>query len=119
MPGASFSYVLSGLMQHTGQTSATVEVDGDIYEWELRRQPRPKADGTWDGVAITLRLSGFQREAIVQFPMPMRPNGRPDMEKQQIHAEAVSNAVTAVIEAGWNPTSRGKPTTFEVDADGR
>ena len=25
----------------------------------------------------------------------------------------------AVIEAGWNPTSRGKPMVFVVDADGR
>jgi len=106
-------------MQKTGETSGTVEIDGETYEWEVRRQPRPKADGTWDGIGITLKLAGCQREAIVQFPMPMRPNGRPDMEKQHVHAEAVSNAVTAVIEAGWNPYSRGKPMTFEVDADGR
>jgi len=68
---------------------------------------------------VTLRLEGFKREAVVQFPMPMRPNGRPDMEKQRINVDAVRNSVTAVIEAGWNPTSRGKPMVFDVDADGR
>ena len=105
-------------MQHTRETSGTVEVDGEIYDWEIRRQPQPKADGSWNGMAVTLRLQGFQREAIVQFPMPMRPNGRPDMEKQRLNVDAVRNAVTAVIEAGWNPTSRGKPMVFDVDADG-
>lgn len=106
-------------MNHTRETSGTVEVDGETYEWEIRRQPQPKAGGKWEGMAITLRLTGFQREAVIQFPMPMRPNGRPDMEKQRINVDAVRNAVTAVMEAGWNPTSRGKPMVFDVDADGR
>jgi hypothetical protein len=105
-------------MNHTRETSGTVEVDGEIYDWEIRRQPQPKAGGKWEGIAITLRLQEFQREAIVQFPMPMRPNGRPDLEKQRINVDAVRNSVTAVIEAGWNPTSRGKPMVFDVDADG-
>lgn len=106
-------------MNHTRETSGTVEVDGETYEWEVRRQPQPKAGGKWDGMAVTLRLVDFKREAIIQFPMPMRPNGRPDMEKQRINVDAVRNAVTAVIEAGWNPTSRGRPMVFDVDADGR
>jgi hypothetical protein len=106
-------------MQHTRDTSGTVEVDGETYEWEIRRQPQPKAGGRWEGIAVTLRLVDFKREAIVQFPMPMRPNGRPDLEKQRINVDAVRNAVTAVIEAGWNPTSRGRPMVFDVDADGR
>lgn len=106
-------------MQFTRDASGSVEVDGETYHWEIRRQPQPKANGAWDGLAITLVLDGFQREAIVQFPMPMRANGRPDMEKQRINVDAVRNSVTAVIEAGWNPTSRGKPMVFDVDADGR
>ena len=106
-------------MEHTRETSGTVEVDGDIYEWEIRRQPQPKAGSEWDGMALSLRLKDFPRAAVVQFPMPMRPNGRPDMEKQRINVESVRNAVSAVIEAGWNPTSRGKDVVFDVDADGR
>ena len=106
-------------MQNTRETSGTLEVDGDTYEWEIRRQPQPRAGGQWDGMAISLRLKDFQREAVIQFPMPMRPNGRPDMEKQRVNIEHVRNAVTAAIEAGWNPTSRGKAVVFDVDADGR
>jgi hypothetical protein len=106
-------------MQHTRETSGTVEVDGETYEWEIRRQPQPKAGGKWDGMALSLRLKDHQREAVVQFPMPMRPNGRPDQEKQRINVEAVRNAVASAIEAGWNPYSRGKAVVFDVDADGR
>ncbi|MGZ9114262.1 MAG: hypothetical protein ACXW3K_07575 [Brevundimonas sp.] len=106
-------------MEHTRETSGTVEVDGETYEWAIRRQPQPKGQGKWDGMALTLRLKGFPREAIIQFPMPMRPNGRPDMEKQRINVESVRNAVTAIIEAGWSPTSRGRAMVFDVDADGR
>jgi len=105
-------------MHHTRDNSGTVEVDGEIYEWEIRRQPQPKAGGKWDGIAITLRLQGFVREAIVQFPMPMHPSGRPFMEKQRINVDAVRNAVTSIIAAGWTPTSRGRAMVFDVDADG-
>ena len=103
----------------TRDTKGTVEVDGDIYHWELRRQPRPTTGGQWEGIAVTLRLQDFKREAVVQFPPPLRPNGRPDTEKQFVNTDHVRNAVAAAIEAGWNPTSRGKPVAFDVDAEGR
>ena len=103
----------------TRDNSGTVEVDGDIYHWDLRRQPRPLNGGQWEGVAVTLRLADFKREAIIQFPPPLRPNGRPDTEKQFVNPDHIRNAVAAVIEAGWNPTSRGKAMVFDVDAEGR
>jgi hypothetical protein len=36
-----------------------------------------------------------------------------------VNTDYVRNAVTAVIEAGWEPTSRGKAMVFDVDAEGR
>lgn len=57
-------------MQFTRDQSGVVEVDGENYEWELRRQPQPKGGGAWDGMA-SLRHQDYKREAIVQFPMPM------------------------------------------------
>lgn len=106
-------------MQMTTDKSGTVEVDGESYEWELRRQPRPLGNGDWEGIAISLRHRDFKREAIVQFPPPLRANGRPDFEKQKVDLDTVRNAVAAAIEAGWDPASRGKAVAFDVDAQGR
>ena len=104
-------------MQYTRDTSGTVEVDGDVYEWSIKRFPRP-VGRDWQGLGITLRLQDHQREAVVQFPMPLRPSGRPDLEKKQVNVDAVKNAVKSVIEAGWNPYSRGKIVEFDVDENG-
>ena len=40
------------------------------------------------------------------------------MEKQRVNVDAVRTAVASAIEAGWDPTSRGKAMVFDVDADG-
>ena len=106
-------------MQFTRDPSGTIEVEGETYAWEIRRQPRPVGGAVWEGMAVSLRHVDFKREAIIKFPPPLRPNGRPDVEKQRVNVDAVRNAVTAAIEAGWDPTSRGKAMVFDVDADGR
>ena len=106
-------------MQFTRDPSGTIEVEGETYAWEIRRQPRPVGGAVWEGMAVSLRHVDFKREAIIQFPPPLRPNGRPDVEKQRVNVDAVRNAVTAALEAGWDPTSRGKAMVFDVDADGR
>jgi len=106
-------------MQFTRDTTGTIEVDGEAYVWELRRQPRPIAGGRWEGLTLTLRHQDFKREAIIQFPPPLRPNGRPDVEKQRVNVDAVRNAVVSATEAGWAPASRGKAMVFDVDPDGR
>lgn len=106
-------------MQFTRDASGVIQVDGEAYAWEIRRQPRPVGGAVWEGMAVSLRHVDYKREAIVQFPPPLRPNGRPDVEKQRVNLDALANAVTAAIEAGWDPTSRGKAVVFDVDADGR
>lgn len=106
-------------MQHTRDLKGTVEVDGEAYEWELRRQPMRTTGNNWQGIGIALRHVDFKREALVQFPMVMRANGMPNFERQRISVEAVKNAIASAIEAGWDPASRGKTMVFEVDADGR
>lgn len=99
--------------------SGVVQIDGEDYEWEVRRQPQRTTGDLWQGIAISLRLKDAKREAVVQFPMPMSANGHPQMQRQRINVDSVKNAVASVIEAGWDPTSRGKPVVFDVDADGR
>jgi hypothetical protein len=105
-------------MQHTRDLKGVVRVDGEDYEWEVRRQPLRTTGNEWQGIGIALRLVGFQREAIVQFPMAMRSNGTPNFERQRINVDAVKNAIVSSIAAGWDPTSRGKVVVFDVDADG-
>ena len=103
----------------TRDAEGTVEVDGEIYHWALRRQPRPTHGGQWEGIAVTLRHADYKREAVVQFPPPLRPNGRPDTQKQFVNLEYVRNSVTAVVDAGWEPASAGKAVSFDVDEQGR
>ncbi|WGM31438.1 hypothetical protein [Brevundimonas sp. NIBR11] len=105
-------------MQHTRDLKGVVQVDGDDYEWEVRRQPQRTTGNNWDGIGIALKLVTGQREAIVLFPMAMRANGTPNFERQRISVDAVKNAVASSIAAGWDPTSRGKAVVFDVDADG-
>ncbi|PST25365.1 hypothetical protein [Brevundimonas sp.] len=105
-------------MQLTRDQTGRIEVDGETYVWELRRQPRPVGGNVWEGMAVSLRHADYRREAIVQFPAPLRPNGRPDVEKQRVNVDAVKTAVASIIAAGWDPATRGKPMVFDVDADG-
>jgi len=105
-------------VQRTRDNSGTVVVDGETYEWEIRRQPQRTTGNEWQGIGIALRLKDAQREAIVMFPMAMRSNGIPNFERQRINVESVRNAVSSAIAAGWDPTSRGKVVVFDVDAAG-
>lgn len=105
-------------MQHTRDLKGVVQVDGEAYDWEVRRQPQRTTGNEWQGIGIALQLQGYQREAIVMFPMTMRSNGIPNFERQRINVESIKNAVRSAMAAGWDPTSRGKVVVFDVDADG-
>ena len=59
-------------MQHTRDLKGVVQVDGEDYEWEVRRQPQRTTGNNWDGIGLALKLVAGQREAIVLFPMVMR-----------------------------------------------
>ncbi len=106
-------------MQHTRELKGVVNVEGEDYDWEVRRQPQRTTGDLWQGIAIALRLKDAKREAIIQFPMVMRANGSPQLQRPRINVDSVRNAVGSAIAAGWDPTSRGKPVVFDVDADGR
>ena len=62
-------------MQFTRDPSGTIEVEGETYAWEIRRQPRPVGGAVWEGMAVSLRHVDFKREAIIQFPPPSRRAG--------------------------------------------
>jgi len=51
--------------------------------------------------------------------MPKRAtNGSPQRQRPKINNAVVINGVRAALAAGWEPTSRGKPIVYMVDASG-
>lgn len=102
----------------TNKTAGIVDVDGVLYEWELRSEPQWGDAEGWRGMTVSLRRKHAQREALLEFPAPKRlvkglPRGR-----LQISDALVSRGIRAALEAGWETASRGKPMVFSVDADG-
>jgi hypothetical protein len=106
---------------HTRDLSGIINVDGDDYEWELRREARHSKTG--HGMSIAMRLVGAKRDFVLDFPMP-KPIDGAEREwswkwlRPKITEEMLTNCVRGAIAAGFDPTSRGKTVTFEVDKDG-
>jgi hypothetical protein len=105
-------------MLNTRSQSGVVEVDGARYEWELQREPLLCDIDGWKGMAISLLQEDTQRAALIEFPPPKRllkglPRGR-----LQINDATIARGVRAALQAGWEPSSRGRPMVFTVDADG-
>ncbi len=107
-------------MLYTRDLAGTIEVDGLKYEWSVQREPQWCTVDGWKGMTVALRLRDAQREAILEFPMPSarRSKLQPQLRRPQVNQRIIENGVRAALSAGWEPTSRGKPVLFEVDANG-
>ncbi|MBL8630786.1 MAG: hypothetical protein JNM81_14225 [Rhodospirillaceae bacterium] len=106
---------------HTRALSGVINVDGDDYEWSLRREARHSKTG--HGMAIAIKLVGAKREAVLDFPMPKPIDGAArewswKWLRPKITDDILTNGIRGAIAAGWRPTSRGKTETFSVDKDG-
>jgi hypothetical protein len=105
-------------MSKSHNNAGTVDVDGVTYEWNLQREPHQSDDEGWKGMTIALLQRDASRAAWVEFPPPKRllkglPRGR-----LQLDDATMLRCVRAALAAGWEPTSRGKPVVFTVDAEG-
>lgn len=105
-------------MLHKNGRGGTVEIDGFKYDWELESEPQLSSFDGWKGMTVSLRQQDMPREAVLEFPTPKRllkgmPKGR-----THINDTIAARGVRAALSAGWDPASRGKPTTFMVDANG-
>jgi len=98
-----------------------IELGGDTYVWRLQRVPGWSSDTAgWRGMAIAVRHKEGQREAVLEFPPGPQPRyGAPQLKASQISPALVATAIASAIAAGWEPLSRGKTVTIEVDAAGR
>lgn len=97
-----------------------IEVDGETYVWRLQRQPAWSSDtGAWRGMALAARHADGQREAVMEFPGPEKARfGAQQLKPQQINTDLVARAIASAVAAGWDPLSRGKTVTIEVDERG-
>lgn len=109
---------MAARMQNMQNQAGVVTVDGLRYEWELRREPRWTDIDGWLGMIIALSQQDMQREALLEFPPPKRLLKGLQRGRLQINDAIVMRGVRAALDAGWDPTSRGKPVQFMVDADG-
>ncbi len=108
-------------MAHAKQpTEFEIQVEGEPYIWRLHRQPKWSRDiAGWRGMAIAVRHKEGQREAMLEFPPGPQPRyGAPQLQPSQIAPAIVAKAIASAMAAGWEPYSRGKIVTFEVDATG-
>ena len=97
-----------------------ITVGGALYVWRIQRQPQWSSDAAaWRGMAIAVRHTEGQREAVVEFPPGRQPRyGAPQLQPSQIAPELVERAIASAIVAGWDPLSRGKTVPIVVDATG-
>lgn len=105
-------------MLHMHGHGGTVQIDGVKYDWELLSEPQLSSSEGWRGMRVALRQRDMPREAVLEFPTPKRllkglPKGR-----SHINDAIALRGVRAALSAGWDPTSRGKPIVFMVDANG-
>lgn len=97
-----------------------IEVDGETYVWRLQRLPQWSKDvARRSGMAIAVRHTEGQREAVVEFPPGEEPRfGAPKMQVSQIDPQVVAKAIASAITAGWEPHSRGRTVNIVVDETG-
>ncbi|WP_397594987.1 hypothetical protein [Sphingorhabdus sp.] len=105
-------------MTKNHRLSGTVDVGGFLYEWELRSEPQWSECEGWKGMTVALLRQHTQRGALLEFPAPKRLMKGMQRGRLQIGDAIVIRGIQAALQAGWEPSSRGKPMVFEVDADG-
>ena len=105
-------------MLNIHKLSGIVEVDRLQYDWSLRREPQWGDSEGWKGMTVALLQKDTQREALLEFPPPKRLLKGLQRGRLQINDAILARGIRAALLAGWEPTSRGKPMVFMVDADG-
>jgi len=97
----------------------TVTIGGLELCWELRSEPQFTTEHGYRGMCISVRLAeGVRRELILEYPAPEKKQTglAHTPEHPKILPEVVEADIRRAIEAGWRPTSRGRPFVFQVPA---
>mgnify|MGYP001556036579 CR=1 FL=1 len=94
---------------------ASVVIDGHELVWTLEREPKWHTDGP-RGMAISVKLNeGNHRELLLEYPYPKwKPGPQRHLERPRIVPAMIEAGIRAAMEAGWEPTSRGRVFAFQV-----
>lgn len=100
----------------TRDLSGIVDVDGQTYRWELRREPQWCTTDGWQGMLVSVALDGGNgKEALLQFPAPKwgKRRSTPHRQRPQVQITQVAEAIRSALAVGWEPDTRGK--AFHID----
>ncbi len=94
---------------------AKVTIDGHELIWTLEREPKWHTDGP-RGLAISVKLSeGNHKELLLEYPYPKwKPGAVRNQERPKIVPATIEAGIRAAMNAGWDPTSRGRVFAFQV-----
>jgi hypothetical protein len=97
---------------------AKVTIDGHELVWTLEREPKWHTDGP-RGLAISVKLSeGNHKELLLEYPYPKwKPGPVRNLERPRIMPVVIEAGIRAAMEAGWDPTSRGRVFAFQVEEE--
>lgn len=92
-----------------------ISVGGEDFAWRLHREPQWCTVDGWRGMVLAVHHVEGQQEALVEWPMPTAgSNSVKYRQRPKIDAPLLNQAVSAAIQAGWEPLSRGKPVRVLV-----
>lgn len=103
-------------MLHTRSLNGAIEVDGEDYLWDLRREPQWCTTDGFQGMLVGVRRAeAAGREALVLFPPPARRSlrARSHRHRPQVQRADLEQAIRKALAQGWDPEARGRP--FHVD----
>jgi hypothetical protein len=95
--------------------SGNIVVNGAPFEWKIHREPQwCTADG-WRGLALAVKHRDGNREAILQFPMPLDERlGSPQHQRPKVSQRLLQHGISAALDAGWDPLSKGRSKAIDV-----
>lgn len=98
----------------------TIEGTATIHEltlrWTLTSEPQWSNSGDgYKGMCISVQVADqARRELIIEYPYPKDGDGRPRPVPQRptVTPALVEASIRQAIDAGWDPSSRGKAFIF-------
>ena len=94
----------------------TVSIDDVDLRWVLTSEPQWSNSGDgYKGVCISVQVVGeARRELIIEYPYPKGRDGRrlPVPQRPTVTPKLVEGSIREALNAGWDPSSRGKAFVF-------